>query len=65
MTRVCGWVCGLSGALHADAFLSPILCRLLYWLAAQGPTLDIHCLVMGQDTGGAIVGAVRTDLFTG
>ncbi len=35
------------------------------WLATQGPTLDIQRLVMAQDTGGAIVGAVRADLFTG
>jgi hypothetical protein len=31
----------------------------------QGPTLNIQCLVMAQDTGCAIVGAVRADLFTG
>jgi hypothetical protein len=31
----------------------------------QGPTLNIQRLVMAQDTGGAIVGAVRADLFTG
>ena len=35
------------------------------WLATQGPTLDIQRLVMAQDTGGGIVGAVRADLFTG
>ena len=35
------------------------------WLATQGPTLNIQRLVMAQDTGGAIVGAVRADLFTG
>ncbi|MDO9439203.1 murein transglycosylase A [Hydrogenophaga sp.] len=35
------------------------------WLATQGPTLNLQRLVMAQDTGGAIVGAVRADLFTG
>jgi membrane-bound lytic murein transglycosylase A len=35
------------------------------WLATQGPTLDVRKLVMAQDTGGAITGAVRADLFTG
>jgi len=35
------------------------------WLATQGPTLNTARLVMAQDTGGAIVGAVRADLFTG
>ena len=35
------------------------------WLATQGPTLNLQQLVMAQDTGGAIVGAVRADLFTG
>ncbi len=35
------------------------------WLATQGPTLNLQKLVMAQDTGGAIVGAVRADLFTG
>ncbi len=35
------------------------------WLATQGPTLRLQQLVMAQDTGGAIVGAVRADLFTG
>ena len=35
------------------------------WLASQGPTLNTQRLVMAQDTGGAIVGAVRADLFTG
>lgn len=35
------------------------------WLATQGPTLNVQKLVMAQDTGGAIVGAVRADLFTG
>ena len=35
------------------------------WLATQGTTLNQQKLVMAQDTGGAIVGAVRADLFTG
>jgi membrane-bound lytic murein transglycosylase A len=35
------------------------------WLASQGPTLDTQRLVLAQDTGGAIVGAARADLFTG
>jgi membrane-bound lytic murein transglycosylase A len=35
------------------------------WLATQGVTLNQQKLVMAQDTGGAILGAVRADLFTG
>jgi membrane-bound lytic murein transglycosylase A len=35
------------------------------WLATQGPTMNLQKLVMAQDTGGAILGAVRADLFTG
>jgi len=35
------------------------------WLATRGATLDTQRLVLAQDTGGAIVGAVRADLFTG
>ena len=35
------------------------------WLATQGSALQAQRLVMAQDTGGAIVGAVRADLFTG
>ena len=35
------------------------------WMATQGPTLNLQRLVMAQDTGGAILGAVRADLFTG
>ena len=31
----------------------------------KGRTLNVQKLVMAQDTGGAIVGAVRADLFTG
>jgi len=35
------------------------------WLATQGAVLNQQKLVLAQDTGGAIVGAVRADLFTG
>jgi membrane-bound lytic murein transglycosylase A len=35
------------------------------WLATQGQWLNTRRLVMAQDTGGAIVGAVRADYFTG
>ena len=35
------------------------------WLATQGPALNAQKLVLAQDTGGAILGAVRADLFTG
>ena len=35
------------------------------WLASAGPTLTTQRLVLAQDTGGAILGAVRADLFTG
>ena len=35
------------------------------WLASRGVTYNQQRLVMAQDTGGAIVGAVRADLFTG
>lgn len=35
------------------------------WLATQGPTTNLSQLVLAQDTGGAITGAVRADLFTG
>jgi membrane-bound lytic murein transglycosylase A len=35
------------------------------WLSTQGAALNTQRLVMAQDTGGAIVGAVRADLFTG
>jgi membrane-bound lytic murein transglycosylase A len=35
------------------------------WLSTQGPGLRANKLVMAQDTGGAIVGAVRIDYFTG
>jgi len=35
------------------------------WLSTQGPTTNLNQLVLAQDTGGAITGAVRADLFTG
>jgi len=35
------------------------------WMATQGHTLNQQRLVLAQDTGGAILGAVRADYFTG
>ena len=35
------------------------------WLASSGPQMQLARLVMAQDTGSAIVGAVRADFFTG
>jgi membrane-bound lytic murein transglycosylase A len=35
------------------------------WLASPGPLLDLNRLVFAQDTGSAIVGAVRADYFVG
>ncbi|MBL0421187.1 MltA domain-containing protein [Ramlibacter sp. AW1] len=35
------------------------------WLASTGPQLELRRLVLAQDTGSAIVGAVRVDWFTG
>lgn len=35
------------------------------WLATRGPTLNLQKLVFAQDTGSAIVGAVRADYFVG
>lgn len=35
------------------------------WLSSRGDTLQLNRLVMAQDTGSAIVGAVRADFFTG
>jgi membrane-bound lytic murein transglycosylase A len=35
------------------------------WLASSGPTAQLQRLVLAQDTGSAIVGAVRADYFTG
>ena len=35
------------------------------WLASSGPVLNLRRLVLAQDTGSAIVGAVRADYFAG
>ncbi|WP_236599303.1 murein transglycosylase A [Ramlibacter monticola] len=35
------------------------------WLSSPGPVLSLNRLVFAQDTGSAIVGAVRADYFTG
>ena len=35
------------------------------WLASQGPVASLQRLVLAQDTGSAIVGAVRADYFAG
>jgi len=35
------------------------------WLASPGPLVSLQRLVIAQDTGSAIVGAVRADYFTG
>jgi membrane-bound lytic murein transglycosylase A len=35
------------------------------WLSTQGPVARFNKLVLAQDTGSAIVGAVRADYFTG
>ncbi|MBC7604183.1 MAG: MltA domain-containing protein [Ramlibacter sp.] len=35
------------------------------WLASPGPLVNLQRLVLAQDTGSAIVGAVRADYFTG
>ena len=35
------------------------------WLASPGPAIRLQRLVLAQDTGSAIVGAVRADYFTG
>ena len=35
------------------------------WLASSGPVANLQRLVFAQDTGSAIVGAVRADYFTG
>ena len=35
------------------------------WMASSGPAVSLQRLVLAQDTGGAIVGAVRADYFTG
>jgi len=35
------------------------------WLASAGPSINLQRLVLAQDTGSAIVGAVRADYFAG
>ena len=35
------------------------------WLASRGPSVELQRLVLAQDTGSAIVGALRADYFTG
>ena len=35
------------------------------WLSSSGPTASLHRLVLAQDTGNAIRGAVRADYFAG
>jgi membrane-bound lytic murein transglycosylase A len=35
------------------------------WLSSSGPALNLNRLVMAQDTGSAIVGALRADYFAG
>lgn len=35
------------------------------WLASSGPTVNLQRMVVAQDTGSAIVGAVRADYFVG
>ncbi len=35
------------------------------WLSSSGPLVNLRRLVLAQDTGSAIVGAVRADFFTG
>ena len=35
------------------------------WLASSGPQVQLGRLVLAQDTGSAILGAVRADYFTG
>jgi membrane-bound lytic murein transglycosylase A len=35
------------------------------WLASRGPVTSLQRLVLAQDTGSAIVGALRVDYFTG
>ncbi len=35
------------------------------WLSTSGPAVELQKLVFAQDTGSAIVGAVRADYFTG
>jgi membrane-bound lytic murein transglycosylase A len=35
------------------------------WMSTQGPTFSTQRLVLAQDTGSAIIGAVRADYFVG
>jgi membrane-bound lytic murein transglycosylase A len=35
------------------------------WMVSSGPNLQLRRLVLAQDTGSAIVGAVRADYFVG
>jgi len=35
------------------------------WLASSGPAAQLQKLVVAQDTGSAILGAVRADYFAG
>jgi membrane-bound lytic murein transglycosylase A len=35
------------------------------WLASSGPQVNLQRLVLAQDTGSAITGAVRADYFAG
>jgi membrane-bound lytic murein transglycosylase A len=35
------------------------------WLVSKGPQIELQKLVMAQDTGSAIVGAVRADYYAG
>lgn len=44
---------------HSVPYGSPV------WLASSGPQLSLQRLVFAQDTGGAIVGAVRADFYVG
>lgn len=50
---------GRSIAVDPRAFLTgtPV------WLASHGPAVNLQRLVVAQDTGSAIVGAVRADYF--
>jgi membrane-bound lytic murein transglycosylase A len=35
------------------------------WMSTQGPSFSTQRLVLAQDTGSAIIGAVRADYFAG
>jgi membrane-bound lytic murein transglycosylase A len=52
---------GRSVAVDRDSipFGTPV------WLASAGPVLNLQRLVLAQDTGSAITGAVRADYFVG